>query len=246
MTMPRRLALLVVLCLTLSTRAAPPAAHEAVCRWATAAPKIDGKLDDPVWETAAVIDRFPTYWRGNDNGPGTRARLLWDRDALYFAATMTDAELRAFGSKRNEHLWNGDVFELFFKPSDDRPEYCEFQVNPRSVVFEVAFPKRGAPVGPFHELPPLGTTAVATVDGTLDRPGDRDKGWAVEGRIPWSAFAKAGGRPEPGAVWRFALCRYDYGPEGTAPVLMSSAPLTQANFHRYEDYGRLRFEGPRP
>jgi hypothetical protein len=26
---------------------------------------------------------------------------------------------------------------------------------------------------------------------------------------------------------------------------MSSAPLTKPNFHRYEDYGKLRFEGPR-
>ena len=25
---------------------------------------------------------------------------------------------------------------------------------------------------------------------------------------------------------------------------MSSAPLTKASFHRYEDYGKLRFEGP--
>ena len=55
----------------------------------------------------------------------------------------------------------------------------------------------------------------------------------------------SGGRPRPGASWLFALCRYDYGPEGTEPVLMSSAPLTRANYHRYEDYGRLHFEGPR-
>ena len=26
---------------------------------------------------------------------------------------------------------------------------------------------------------------------------------------------------------------------------MSSAPLTEPKFHRYEDYGKLRFEGPR-
>ena len=109
----------------------------------------------------------------------------------------------------------------------------------------MAFPERGAKVGAFGELPALGMTVAAVADGTLDRPGDRDRGWTVEGRIPWSVFAPTGGRPEPGAAWSFALCRYDYGPEGTQPVLMSSAPLTQPSFHRHEDYGRLKFEGPR-
>ncbi len=28
-------------------------------------------------------------------------------------------------------------------------------------------------------------------------------------------------------------------------MLMSSAPLSKSSFHRYEDYGKLRFEGPR-
>ena len=75
--------------------------------------------------------------------------------------------------------------------------------------------------------------------------GDRDEGWSVEGRIPWSAFAPTGGKPKPGAEWLFAICRYDYGPKGTDPITMSSAPLTRPSFHRYEDYGKLRFDGPK-
>jgi hypothetical protein len=222
----------------------PPVTRETVCRKVAAAPVIDGKLDDPAWAKATVIDRFSAFWARADVGSGTRARLVWDDDALYFAATMTDTELRAFGTKRNDRLWLGDVFELFFKPSADRPEYYEFQVNPRSVILELAFPKRGFDFATLAARPPMGMMSVAVVDGTLDQPGDGDRGWSVEGRIPWSIFAPTGGRPEPGAAWRFALCRYDYGPEGTKPVLMSSAPLTQPSFHRYEDYGVLRFEGP--
>jgi len=230
-----------------SVRAAldgPPVDRVVACRWAAAPPKVDGKLDDPVWEAAAVVGRFPAFWSNTGTGNGTRARLLWDRDALYFAATMTDAELRSFGTRRNDTLWEGDVFELFFKPSDDRPEYYEFQVNPKSVILELPFSKRGEDFAKLAALPTLGMSAVATADGTVDRPGDLDRGWTVEGRIPWSAFARTGGKPEPGAAWRFALCRYDYGPEGTKPVTMSSAPLRRLSFHRYEDYGTLRFEGP--
>jgi hypothetical protein len=219
--------------------------REAVCRWAQAPPVLDGKLDDRCWQRAAVIDRFASFWtEPKTPRPGTAAYLVWDDNALYYGAKMTDAELRSFGTKRNDHLWNGDVFELFFKPSRDRPEYYEFQANPRGVVFEVPFPKRGHDFGGFDKVAPLGSMAVVVVNGTLDEPGDRDEGWTVEGRIPWSAFAPTGGKPKPGDEWQFALCRYDYGPKGTAPITMSSAPLTKPSFHRYEDYGALRFEGP--
>ena len=76
-------------------------------------------------------------------------------------------------------------------------------------------------------------------------PGDRDRGWHVEGKIRWKVFARTGGRPSPGSVWFFALCRYDYGPDGTKPVTLSSTPLTVPSFHHDEDYGRLSFERPK-
>lgn len=239
--------------LLVSTHAAfaadPPVTREAECRWADKAPVIDGKLDDPAWKLAAVIDRFPAFWKKEATAPAhaTKARLVWDREGLYFAAEMTDADVRAFGTKHNDSLWNGDVFELFFKPSTDRPEYFEFQSNPKSVLFESAFLERNRPTEPIPTAKPLGMSAVAVVRGTLDRSGDSDQGWTVEGRIPWSAFAPSFAPPEAGTIWAFALCRYDYyGPEKTPPVLMSSAPLTQPSFHRFEDYGRLRFVGPPP
>jgi Carbohydrate family 9 binding domain-like len=218
----------------------------AVCRWAAAPPVLDGKLDDQCWQGAAVIDRFASFWTDPKKPrPGTFAYLVWDDDALYYAGSMTDAELRSFGTKRNDHLWNGDVFELFLKPSTERPEYYEFQANPRAVVFEAPFPKRGHDFGGLANAPLLGSKAVVALKGTLDQSGDRDEGWSVEGRIPWSAFAPSGGKPKPGTEWLFAICRYDYGPKGADPVTMSSAPLTKASFHRYEDYGKLRFEGAR-
>ncbi len=227
----------------------PPVTREAECRWTDQAPTIDGRLDDPAWKTAAVIDRFPSFWSKTDPGAAhaTKTRILWDRDALYYAAEMTDSDVRAFGTKHNDHLWNGDVFELFFKPSRDRPEYFEFEVNPRSALFEASFLTRFNPTEAFETSRPLGMAAVAVVNGTLDQPADTDVGWMVEGKIPWSAFAPTFARPEAGEAWTFALCRYNYyGPDQTPPILMSSAPLTQPSFHRFEDYGRLQFLGPKP
>jgi Carbohydrate family 9 binding domain-like len=219
--------------------------REAVCRRANQPPVLDGKLDDRCWQDAVAITQFASYWDNKTPRKGTRAYLAWDDEALYYAGMMTDTELRSYGKHRNDTLWDGDVFELFLKPSEASPQYFEFQANPREFVFECYFPKRGDIPKSFHEAPLLGNKAVVRLEGTLDQPGDRDRGWSVEGRIPWTAFGPAGGKPKPGDEWRFAICRYDYGPEGTKPILMSSAPLTKPSFHRHEDYGKLRFEGPR-
>lgn len=220
----------------------PAAASRVTCRFVAKPPVLDGNLDDDAWKHAEVIKTFPSFWNGRPSDESTQAMLVWDDDALYFAATMKDKELRAFGTKRNDALWNGDVFELFFKPSAEAPAYYEYQANPRSVILELAWPKRNDNFRRIASEPPTGMTAVARVEGTLDQPGDTDTSWRVEGKIPWSAFKLTGGKPQAGAAWLFALCRYDYGPEGTEPLLMSCAPLTMPSFHRYEDYGTLTFE----
>jgi lysophospholipase L1-like esterase len=221
----------------------PPAMTEAVCRLVEKAPVLDGELDDPAWKQAQRIERFPTFWEGRPSDLRTVAWLCWDDDALYYAATMADDEIYAFGEKRNDTLWLGDVFEMFLKPAEDRPEYYEFQVNPRGVILELAFPRRGFSFEELAAKPPLGMSAVIKVRGTVNHPADEDTRWSVEGKVPWSLFKPTGGRPEPGAVWRFALCRYDYEDGGKNPTLMSSAPLRRPSFHRYEDYGKLKFEG---
>ena len=86
--------------------------------------------------------------------------------------------------------------------------------------------------------------AKTRLRGTLNRRQDRDRGWVVEGRIPWRDFVRTGGRPETAERWKFALCRYDYRIDTPQPELSSAAPLTMPSFHRYEDYATLQFVGP--
>ena len=159
---------------------------------------------------------------------------------------MEDQDLFALEKEPNGHTWEDDVFELFFKPSPTRLGYYEFQVNALNTPLEMYLPSRGA--GGYRRFAPLGKLGMESVvklRGTLNNPADRDKGWIVEGRIPWSAFKAAGGRPKPGDKWKFALCRYDYSVALEQPELSSTAPLTVPNFHHYEDYGELTFVGPK-
>jgi hypothetical protein len=220
----------------------PPVVRAAECRRAKGPIKIDGVVDEPAWKEAQEITAFAVYWQKRKPKTATKARLLWDDDNLYFSAEMEDTDLYADVKGHNNMPWLNDVFELFFKPADDKLTYYEFQVNAANAQLELFLPSRGA--GGWQRFAPLtkfGMESAVKLDGTLNKWDDTDKGWSVEGRIPWSAFAASGGRPMPGAKWKFALCRYDYSVAFDRPELSSTAPLTQSEFHRYEDYGELTF-----
>jgi uncharacterized repeat protein (TIGR03806 family) len=225
----------------------PPTAYE--CRWTETPIKITGKGTDPAWKNAQLIDHFYLPWLGDKARlpkTKTKAKLLWDREYLYFFADMEDADLYANTKEHNGRLWEGDVFEMFFKPADDKPGYFEFQVNPAGAVLDCYFPSRGS--GGFDRYKnetKFHVDAKVHLRGTLNDKTDKDEGWSAEGKIPWSDFMKAGGRPERGSKWNFALCRYDYSVNfKDGPELSTCAPLKKASFHQYEDYATLKFVGP--
>jgi len=222
----------------------PPAVRTAECRWTTAPIALDGKLDEPAWAKSQVLQDFSVFWQKRKPQTATKARLLWDDRYLYFAAEMEDHDVYADVKEANGMTWNNDVFELFFKPAADQLRYYEFQVNALNTPLELYLPSRGAGgYGRFKDGGKQGLESVVKIDGTINNTADRDKGWIVEGRVPWTAFLTSGGKPKAGAKWRFALCRYDYSATLERPDLSSSAPLTQPDFHRYEDYGELTFVG---
>ena len=220
------------------------------CRWAATPPVIDGRLNDAAWGAAQVVENFQAAWRpeGQRTPPtATKARLLWDRDFLYFAAEMTDADLFAPVAENDGALWTGDVFELFLKPAADRPGYYEFEFNPTNAKLDLFFPARDSGgYGRHARDRAFHVETAVRLRGTLNQRGDTDRGWTVEGRIPWSDFQPTGGRPAAGEEWRHALCRYDYSVGQKEPALSANAPLTRASFHRYEDYVPLTFVGPAP
>jgi uncharacterized repeat protein (TIGR03806 family) len=230
----------------------PPTAHpihaaavpspDYVCVGTDAPITIDGKADEPAWRNAPVIDHFTMPWLKEDKRPknATRARLLWDKDYLYFFAEMDDPDLYSAITEHNAHIWENDCFELFFKPSADKPPYYEFEVTPANATLDMFIPSRDK--GGYNEFKDKDTfhwTTAVTLRGKLNQHTDNG-GWSVEGRIPWSDLAQTGGKPNAGDTWRFALCRVDYK-DAKNLELSTIAPLTKPSFHRHEDYAALRF-----
>ena len=178
----------------------------------------------------------------------TSARLLWDRGYLYFVAEMQDTDLYADVTEHDGRTWTNDVFEIFLKPADDKPGYYEFQVNAAGTVMDMFLPRRNA--GGFQRFVGDGEFHIdvkVRQNGTLNHWQDRDTGWTVEGRIPWTDLVRTGGRPTSDESWKLALCRYDFSVDFEGPDLSTCVPLSSSDvpdFHHFEDYATLKFIGP--
>jgi hypothetical protein len=219
-----------------------------------AAPKIDGVLDDPAWQTAATTGPLIDVASG---GPNTRlawngsVKLTWDDKNLYVAAEVKDTKLVGGFSPtdtKDPHLWEKECVELMIEPDAEGTNagYYEIQIGTQNLIFDSQFDgynsPRGGPNGPFghEEWAIRGVTAVK-VDGTLDKDDDTDVGYVVEASIPWTSFSRAlRAPPAPGDAWRmnfYAMKRND----GVA----WSPILGEGNFHKASRFGRVVFVAPK-
>ncbi len=231
-------------------KAAPPT--EFVCAWTDSPITLDGVADEPAWQHAPAITSFYLPWLGNQARRArttSTARLLWDREYLYFHAEMEDSDLFADIPEHDGALWKNDVFELFLRPDAEKTGYYEFQVSAANTRFDAFYPRydfatmeQQARVGKFR------MESQVKLRGTLNQRNDLDRGWSVEGRIPWTDFRRTGGRPQPGEKWKFNLCRFDYNHRWKDAEISCIAPITQKKippfFHQTEDYATLIFAGP--
>ncbi|MEY4565482.1 MAG: hypothetical protein RLY14_452 [Planctomycetota bacterium] len=249
LSLAKRLRWWIVLITVVCISSSPMLAEEYACQFTPSAPTIDGSGQEEVWQKASVINNFRMAWLGeNGKTPSstTEARLLWDRDYVYIWARLKDADLFANIVQRDGKTWENDAFEIFLKPSVNHEGYYEFHVTPANTQLDLYFPRRSD--GAYEQYKTshkFDFDSAVTIDGTLQDRNDQDRIWELEARIAWKSFSPTGGRPEPGEVWTYALCRYDYTLGKDQPELSSTADLKQFSFHRYEDYSPIRFVGPK-
>lgn len=222
------------------------------CRWTDTPMDINGKADESAWKQAMTIDSFRLPWLGKDERAAkqaTRAKLLWDREYLYFFAEMEDRDIFADVTQHDGATYTNDVFELFFRPSPRHGGYYEFEVNAANTKLDAFFPKWDADTigdrikkGDFH------LETRVNVKGTFNKRDDTDTSWSVEGRIPWSDFLKTGGRPTIDEEWTFCLARCDYDKNWEGAELSATAPIRVPKigpfFHQIDDYAPIVFRGP--
>jgi hypothetical protein len=231
-----------------------PDASLYTCRWASTPPKIDGLADEPCWEHAVTISNFRASWLASDSKTApiasgdsipTQAKMVWDKEYLYVWAKLTDNDIQGTIKERDEQTWLDDCFELFLKPSKDRPGYYEFHVTPANTQMDLYIPERVPKAYAIYKsADTFDFQSSVQIDGTLEDRTDADRSWQVEFKIAWKDFHRTGGGPGPGDSWTYSLCRYDYDRSTSEPRLTSTSALTQPSFHRHEEFSSIRFLGP--
>jgi len=89
------------------------------------APKIDGKLDELVWEKAHIARDFVMFDPGNGDAEPkdqkTEVKIIYDDEAIYIGAAMYDANpeniLRQFTERDN--FGTSDIIGLSLNPIND-------------------------------------------------------------------------------------------------------------------------------
>jgi len=226
--------------------ALPPPA-EARCYRAGSAVTIDGKLDEPAWESAAAMGRFTCF--GTNSGPPeyeTTARVLWDDENLYVGFEATDPDIWSEITERDGPLWEGEVLEVYVDPDGDGLNYKEFEVSPLNAVIDLNIEREEDGRVPdwktYAQWNAEGWQTAVTVDGDLADRENQDSKWTVEMAIHLANFASAPSRPpKEGDIWRVQLYRIDRSNTREQPEYSGWSPTD--TFHRPSQFGFLTFAG---
>jgi hypothetical protein len=196
--------------------AIPYAPRTYACARALAPPHIDGVLDEPDWQAAPWTEEF-----GDIEGPArpaprfrTRARMLWDDTFFYVAAEMEEPDLWATYDRRDMVIFHEHDFEVFIDPDGDTHEYYELEMNALDTVWDLLLLRPYRDGGPaVNAWDIAGLRTAVRLDGTLNDPRDRDRGWSVEIAIPWSVLAECAhlaSPPATGDQWRVNFSRVEW------------------------------------
>lgn len=208
--------------------------------YATTAPIIDGQINDAIWEQALIFD---VSYALNDTAkvttPATKYRILWDNNNLYFAYECADKDIIAPKTEIDGILYNDDCVEVFLLPDFNAAKYWEIIINPAQSVFDALQTKLLDRWGPSTQVDAnvKGMKVAYSIDGTLNKSDDVDKGYNIEVAIPFNQLPGYSEKnPAPGQQLYFLLARFDK--TGKDMAFLYNQPVLSWG-HNIWDYGQM-------
>jgi hypothetical protein len=136
-----------------------------------------------------VLDEWSAAREAGFSGVSNSAigYVLWDATNLYVAFRVTDTQLSATRTARDDaNLYLDDAVEIYIDTRNDRatamqPDDYQFLVNLNNVQVDL----RGTGTGKDVSWNGTWVSAVR-LQGTLNSHGDSDTGYTVEIAIPWT------------------------------------------------------------
>jgi hypothetical protein len=192
----------------------------------------DGDLlaaNDAAWNDAATIDWGPAPWVTRFRGMATAA-------ALFLRFDVYDENPWHTMTRRDEHIWEEEVVEIFLDPDRTGVNYYELEINPVNVVCDLVVVK---PWPELHSDPAWNFAGLET--RVVPYRGERGgpDGWTATARLPWGGFrvlpSAAALPPKQGDRWRFNLYRIKR-PRGAARphddvIAAAWSPTGSPSFH---------------
>lgn len=211
---------------------------------------LTGETDDTVWQHAHVarLDQYP--W-GDEPGPSTTARVLYDPDALYLQFHAEDDEITADVTELNGPTFADSSVEFFATPApatDEEPgSYFNFEANCCG-TFKLAWQEpnwRERDIG--RALVSPDDAAVITVETSVSGPtksaAPDDTSWWLAARIPLSTLRSLTDLPlrfDSETVWRGNF--YRSGVPDEQKGTWNRIELQTPEYHSPEFFGRIEFE----
>lgn len=169
----------------------PLNAPEYVCYKAPAPITVDGVIAPEEWEAVPWAGEFADIMGVKGAAPyrQTKVKMAHDDRGLYVAAWLEEPHVWATITQHDVAIYQENAFEIFFNPTNDTHHYLEYEVNALGTIWDLYLskPYRDNPVT-FSDWEFMGMQSAVHVDGTLNTPGDTDKGWSLEVFIPWRSL----------------------------------------------------------
>lgn len=207
--------------------------------------KIDGKLDESSWAKATPTTPFVDISGEGFAKPmyDTSAKMLWDDEYFYVAATLHEEEIKARLMQRDTIIYHDNDFEVFLDPDGDGHNYFEIETNARGVIFDLMLDKPYRSGGNFMvqwDCP--GLKVAIHCDGTLNNPKDKDKQWTVEMAIPHKALTMNFSNPlKAGNTWRVNFSRVQWLKEKGPEENWVWMPTGKVDMHMPDRWGFVYF-----
>jgi hypothetical protein len=246
-------------------------------------PPIDGSLTDVAWSRAVWSQPFGSIADGALVGYETRVAILWNEDYLFAGFRVQDFDIRAKTVMPNEHVYiQDDDVELFLDLGDC---YLEIGVNPVNCTYQILWTwldpviqsEDWARLEELLKLPDYiyytrrstenlgrvgdrdyslpGLRHAVSIDGSINNPASKDRGWSAEFAVPWASLAALTPTqsypPRPGSTMRMQAYRaqHDWSQsnssflgDGSPFESFTWATMGNGNVHNPELWTLVQFE----
>lgn len=206
---------------------------------------IDGRLDDVSWAGAPALSPLADI-RDDAKLPlptkNTTIKMLWDDTYLYIGAYLEEDDVVATLKGRDVIIYKENDFEVFIDPEGDGENYFEFEFSAKGEIMDLLMDRPYSKGGNFY-MPwdCTGLIVKTHIDGTVNDPSDKDKGWGIEIAIPRASLMRGFEKPSDRNLWRMNFSRVEYlkkeGPEEN----WVWAPTGRVDIHIPSRWGYVMF-----